>query len=605
MATKGGSLLGRADSTLVQGALKAELANISPNMQGIYQMQAENVTNLQTAVQDFFYAFDKSNNDLRNEVKELTPKLLADIETGTYIDDSYVDLVSQEINSLRQQMKSIPRGREGEAQRAKIRTRLANIKAESSSAEQTMTKIATLIDNDQIDFNSLQTGDMELWKSILDKSAKREFVDGKLVYSANINGKELKISHSDLEKRFLPKQYGVQINALKLSNGFINVGKQGLDYDFNGAVNAYEALMTNKQEVLGLINNPFGSMQYSFKDALKGKDPNLTKELIGALNNVGGFDVDNDGIPDQITMSNLNKLVSTLTNPDDENFNLATTKRIAAAFYADNDGRIQYNKGKSIFDAKQLSTPSDESSSNETPWLEWGAAYDAQYVPTGGTKDQSPINVPWRTKRERRNDLDNLNTVRGAHYVYTWDDKNQVYTSGDETFTRYDVADIEGLIKTGENRATFNVANAQQNKENNKNLSEGLAPLSLLKKDGDDNVSSQLNTLFKMSIASGNESEYFFAPFSRDYTRGVYDPRTSDNAATNDVMLMKTRGPNGELLNKNSFKPVINPVTGQPYRFRTGSKANKSDLEILNKLMDDFGYVTKQPMFNVEEDIQD
>jgi len=358
MATKtGGGLLGRADAQLVQGAYRAEMANIGPNMKGVYDMQVENVANLQTAVQDFFYAFDKSNNDLRNEVKELTPKLLADIETGTYIDDSYVDLVSQEINSLREQMKSIPKGREGEAERAKIRTRLANLKAESGSAEQTMTKIATLIDNDQIDFNSLQEGDMELWKSILDKSAKREFVDGKLVYSASINGKELKISHSDLEKRFIPKQYGVQNNALKLSNSFINVGKQGLGYDFNGAMNAYETLMTNKQEVLGLINNPFGSMQYSFTDALKGKDPNLTKELIGALNNVGGFDVDNDGIPDQITMSNLNKLVSTLTNPDDENFNLATTKRIAAAFYADNDGRIQYNKGKSLFDAKKPSTP--------------------------------------------------------------------------------------------------------------------------------------------------------------------------------------------------------------------------------------------------------
>ena len=194
-------------------------------MRGVYKMQAENVTNLQTAVQDFFYAFDKSNNDLENEVKELTPKLLADIETGTYIDDSYVDLVSQEINSLRQQMKSIPRGREGEAERAKIKARLANLKAESGSAEQTMTKIATLIDNDQIDFNSLQTGDMELWKSILNKTAKREFVDGKLVYTANINGEELKISHSDLEKRFIPKQYGVQTDALKLSGGYTKIGR--------------------------------------------------------------------------------------------------------------------------------------------------------------------------------------------------------------------------------------------------------------------------------------------------------------------------------------------------------------------------------------------
>ena len=460
MATKGGSLLGRADSTLVQGALKAELANVGPNMQGVYQMQAENVTNLQTAVQDFFYAFDKSNLDLQNEVKELTPKLLADIETGTYIDDSYVDLVSQEINSLRQQMKSIPRGREGEAQRAKIRTRLANIKAESASAEQTMTKIATLIDNDQIDFNSLQTGDMELWKSILDKTAKREFVDGKLVYSANINGKELKISHSDLEKRFLPKQYGVQNNALKLSNGFINVGKQGLSYDFNGAVNAYESLMTNKQEVLGVINNPFGSMQYSFKDALKGKDPKLVGELLGALNRIGGFNVEGDERPDQITMSNLNKLVSTLTNPDDENFNLATTKRVAAAFYADNDGRIQYNKGKSLFDAQQR-----KQKENQTPKTDKFGGF-SQYSDTGGDPDanvNSFQSIPYSDKVTRRKSLLNLETVPGAHYTYKYDGNNEggwQAFDGTEFVRNMDgaeVARIEGLMSASD--SSFSVFN--------------------------------------------------------------------------------------------------------------------------------------------------
>ena len=356
MATKttGGGLLGRADSSLVQGALKTELANIAPDMRDIYKLQEENVTNLQTAVQDIFYAFDKSNNDLKNEVKELTPKLLADIETGTYIDDSYVDLVSQEINSLRQQMKSIPKGREGEAERAKIRARLANLKAESGSAEQTMTKIATLIDNDQIDLNSLQTGDMELWKSILNKTAKREFIDGKLMYTTKTaDGEELKISHSDLEKRFIPKQYGVQTNALKLSGGYTKIGRSGVAFDFDEAVNSYEGLMTDKAGFLHLINNPFSTMKYSFKDALKGKDPKLVGELMGALNNVGGFDIDGDGELDTITKSNLSTLVDVLTDPDNKNFNLATSKRVAAAFYADNDGRAQHQKGKALYDLAQ------------------------------------------------------------------------------------------------------------------------------------------------------------------------------------------------------------------------------------------------------------
>ena len=522
MATKtGGGLLGRADSTLVQGALKAELANVGPSMQGVYKMQAENVTNLQTAVQDFFYAFDKSNNDLRNEVKELTPKLLADIETGTYIDDSYVDLVSQEINSLRKQMKSIPKGREGEAERAKIRTRLANIKAESGSAEQTMTKIATLIDNDQIDFNSLQTGDMELWKSILDKSAKREFVDGKLVYSTNINGKELKISHSDLEKRFVPKQYGVQSNALKLSNGFINVGKQGLAYDFNGAMNAYETLMTNKQEVLGLINNPFGSMQYSFTDALKGKDSKLVGELLGALNTIGGFNVEGDEKPDKITMSNLNKLVSTLTNPDDDNFNLATTKRVAAAFYADNDGRIQYNKGKSLFDAKQPSTPQAENNSFSSI-----ATNKGQVKLSAGNYIDAATLDSFATKIKNRDTFD-----YGSDGKYYWDGDSYVAEKGGK---KQKIAK-KGLLKALTNTENFDVrfmeSTAYKNVEDWYNPNEfdkdrqlGLNlnfDISDLGVD-DNTVRDNLNLMLPAAGAKGNRKGYEFRLTRRGGESGLF-----------------------------------------------------------------------------------
>ena len=115
----------------------------------------------------------------------------------------------------------------------------------------------------------------------------------------------------------------------------------------------------------------------------------------------------------------------------------------------------------------------------------------------------------------------------------------------------------------------------------------------MLKTKGDNSVSGQLNEIFTMSMVADNPSEYFFAPFSNDYKRGLYNPATSDNAASNDVMLMNTRGPNNELLHYSSFKPVINPATGQPYRFKTGSKATQSDLNTINKLMEEMGFIKK------------
>jgi len=228
-----------------------------------------------------------------------------------------------------------------------------------------------------------------------------------------------------------------------------------------------------------------------------------------------------------------------------------------------------------------------------TPWKEWGAMYESQYLPTGGTDLQKPENVLWTTKRDRRNALDNLEVVRGSHGVYTHKEGIN-WTYDNKNYTTYEIASIEGLIKEGESRSTFNVANREQQLQDKGNIEKGQATLTMLKTKGDDSVSSELNTVFNMSMIASNPTEYFFAPFSTDYKRGTYDPATSDRAASNDVMLVNTRGPNGELLNKNSFKPVINPATGQPYRFKTGSEATQNDLETINKLMLQMGFIEKQ-----------
>jgi len=363
MATKtGGGLLGRADSTLVQGALKAELANVGPNMQGVYKMQAENIGNLQTAIQDIFYATNKSNNDLYNDIKEQSGLILADIESGTFSDDTSIDLYTNAINDLRNQAKSIPKGKKGEAQRAKIRAQLAKMKADSANGEGVITEIATLIDNDQISQYAVNENDLKLFKDILSGDAKREIINGELVYSTvDASNNPIKINHNELNKRFIKKDYTVETNALKLSGGFSKIGLQGTKYDFNEALNSYENLMTTRDGFMHLINKPFGTMKISFAQALQGGDTKLVGEMMGALNSIGGVDVDGDGTPDQITKENYKKLADILTNPDAANFSVA--KRAAAAFYADNDGRAQHKKGYDIYLAK---LKEQESNSNPT-----------------------------------------------------------------------------------------------------------------------------------------------------------------------------------------------------------------------------------------------
>ena len=440
MATKGGSLLGRADSMLVQGAFRSEMANVGRDMGDVYKLQAENVGNLQTAIRDIFYATNKSNNDLYNEIKEKSGLILADIESGTFSDDGSIDLYTNAINDLREQAKSIPRGKEGEAQRAKIRAQLAKMKTDSANGEGVITEIASLINNDQISQYAVNEGDLKLFNDILDGSAKREIVNGELVYSTvDANNNPLKINHNELNKRFIKKDYTVEAGALKLSNSFSAIGLQGTKYDFNEALNSYEGLMTTRDGFMHLINKPFGTMKISFAQALQGGDPKLVGEMMGALNSIGGVDIDGNGKPDQITKDNYKKLADILTNPDAANFSVA--KRAAAAFYADNDGRAQHQKGLDIFKAKQDKLNNLENGKNLFGKGKTIPGYTSAGWQTGDVLT---------SRREFALDLLPFNGVAGE-YEYDKIKKQWILNNDLENpMQMYDVLKEEGLLVTGD-----------------------------------------------------------------------------------------------------------------------------------------------------------
>ena len=440
MATKGGGLLGGADAQLVQGAFRTEMANVGPNMSGVYAMQAENVGNLQTAIKDIFYATNKSNNDLYNEIKEKSGLILADIESGTFSDDDSIDLYTNAINSLREQAKSIPKGKKGEAQRARVRAQLAKMKTDSANGEGVITEIASLIDNDQISQYAVNEGDLKLFKDILNKTAKREIVNGELVYSTvDANNKKIKINHNELNKRFIKKDYTVEAGALKLSNSFSAIGLQGTKYDFNESMNSYEGLMTTRDGFMHLINKPFGTMKISFAQALQGGDPKLVGEMMGALNSIGGVDIDGDGTPDQITKENYKKLADILINPDAANFSVA--KRAAAAFYADNDGRAQHQKGLDIFNAKQDKLNNLENGKNLFNKGKTIPGYSSAGWQTGDVLT---------SRREFALDLLPFNGVAGE-YKYDKGNKHWIVNNDlDNPMQMYDVLKQEGLLVTGD-----------------------------------------------------------------------------------------------------------------------------------------------------------
>ena len=565
MATKGGGLLGGADAQLVQGAFRTEMANVGPNMSGVYAMQAENVGNLQTAIKDIFYATNKSNNDLYNDVKEKSSLILADIESGTFSDDDSIGLYTNAINDLRNKMKSIPRGKEGEAERAKVRAQLAKMKADTALGEGVITEIATLLKNDQINMPP-STDAMVVFQSILDNKAKREIINGELVYSTtDAQGNPIKINHNELNKKFVKKDYAAESGALKVSSNFSKTGLQGGKYDFVGAANLYESIMTTENSVLHLINKPFGSMKTSFVEALKGGDPKLVGEMIGALNSIGGFDVEGDSRPDKITQANISKLVSTLTNQNDENFNLATTKRVAAAFYADNDGRAQHQKGLDIFNAKK-----DKINGKDGVDFSSVQLLNGQYMSPGNAETLRDNVLEGRSFNFKDPTTKEIST-----YDFVNNNWYENYNEGDNDKSDSYIGSADDLMFGFTNDKRFQGLETKKTVDAFSN--EIKEPkLTLIQTKNDDDAASNLNNFFALA-----DKDYKFVPFYKtDLMSRVVafadHGLAKDAATTNDIMLVDKNG---------------NPYTkdGKVLRFKTGKNVTQNNLNDITSALVDLG----------------
>ena len=640
MAKATGKVSGRADSTIVKMAYAEALGNMpldqSKNYQAMVDMNKELMGDIEKQA-DILKA--------SRAVDELAFKSAMSVFDDTLnmqaIDSDY-DMMYSEVEAQRQAWENnkgfkgkdkeladwnrknsqIIQSYQGNQQdlidlKTGVDGKIYDIKGMSKSDLGFMTNIANYTSNRNREsgkYNARATEYMknnpdataeDMWNSlgVKDKGVVVKYHDpatGEYTYASKVldeNGVEIIASakSGDLKNRFKLKAddsltavqkaiTNVGANARKTSKNWNNFST---DYR-NQLDNIIEDGFTENENTLNyLMKSKVGGQENSFDGALYAGKVRQTPEILAVLKNQVGYKKDDgDGFIDEDdfdTAENYQKVVRSILNGDLDKQSPGATKEMYLDFMDDELKRV-HNLNKK---AETVTGTTTDPATGTTPWKEWGAAYESQYVPTGGTEGQSPINVLWTTKRDRRRDLDNLETVRGSHYVYTWD--GEKYNADGKTFSRYEVADIEGLIKEGEGRPTFNVKGAQQRKTNKELEAEGKASMNTLEQKGDDNVSGKLNEIFNMSMIEGSESELFFAPFSRDIFRGTYNPATSDAAGTNDVMIVDTRG----ATNSNSFKPLINKATGKPWRFKIGSKANENDLKIINKLMEDMDFIKK------------
>jgi len=622
----------KADSTLVAGAFKEAAAKVPFSMKGMFDGLVESHGELMDTMSANFKEGAELIGKKDEKLKEAMARIQAKLDDGTIDNRQEREKMQAQLDMYREQMKNLPRGRKGKKDRSDLLFEINKYAKDKQADAADVSHVTTMINDDLYDPKQMKPEQLDFLTQIANYHAGEETAEGfkveedengNTVYSFHgpskmemqeIDGVEQevevfsegsfdKMSMKDIKKMIVPKNNKALVDA----NGIIADAqeyalknpKAKFEDIYQNIVNRFENMFIDDNTSFGaLVDSKLMGMKMSYKQALH-SDSEMSRNILKALHDLRpGFDEagNKDGVIDEKdfkTVKNYEIFVDALTNPQSEQFDKDLAFNLAATYFADNEAKKAFGIGETNRRGTSNNSNNNTNTNDDdgaTPWKEWGADYSSQYVKTGGTDDQAKVSVTWQQKAQRRTRLDNLDIVRGEHAVYRYEpeDKNdkKPWKSDIGDFSMFEVADIEGLMKVGEGRANFEGDIAGRKSDQNL-IAQGLAPFTALKTDGDDAASGELNRIFEMQMG---ESDYYFHPFTRDVYRGTFRPGRSDNIYTDDVMLY----------DKNTKRPVIDPATGEPYRFKTGDDANEDQLKILNDLMTRLGYAKTSSETNTQ-----
>jgi len=235
------SLLGKADSTLAQMSYREAMADVAPDLKSVYQAEVLNQALFQKGVEDHFDKLYADNNLLADQLKEATTLAMANLGT----DYEGMELFNNELTSMKERMKALPKGKKGDFERMKIRGELAELKKSTDGMEAVQQTLGTMIEAGDFDQHATGKTNLSLLNAIASGDANREIVNGKLFYSIpNPNpagGDDIKIDQQMLKDMLIQKDPEFESNFNKIHEGENALGKQeGNKFDRQGSVNKYE-----------------------------------------------------------------------------------------------------------------------------------------------------------------------------------------------------------------------------------------------------------------------------------------------------------------------------------------------------------------------------
>tara|TARA_R110002012_G_scaffold199729_1_gene368680 strand:- start:829 stop:2772 length:1944 start_codon:yes stop_codon:yes gene_type:complete len=595
------SLLGKADATIAGMSLKEAMADVTPNLKGVYDEKVKTQALLQTEVESYFDGLNKQNNALSDTLDETLNTTVEGADT-----EETQEMYNNYINVLRDELENVPKGRDGDLQRAKIKAKINRLKDNAGTTNQTLIDLKTqVLDKD---YNTDGTGGPTLafLNQIANGSVKRSISsDGRIVFTNPATGEE--VDEKGLKALIATKDPSLNAGFNKVTTSANAVGKTGTNFDKKrqSYINDYYDSFTTKTGFADNIHRRQEGLEFTFAEYLSGKgDGTENMKIFDALRKIMPDQIPQDKNSDgKITADdfaspeNAIKLIKSLTqinNPAEEGgFNFQLAKQVAAEFYTDNVAKKEHEDGMAIFNkASNKGKGSDEEESTDLlPSVPDGKSIKLGFYASGAM-------VPVR-KSDAVSVMENIQA--GLPFGVGEPRKFYSYVNGNwyENFKEGDNEESESFVGSVKNL----VANAlgTSNNKDFMNLTTTVAPASTVSTNltVDNNgvvieqpadVKAQENIFKQLSIASNDDDAadglnkalgltdrrtdgkqpYMFMPWfaaapfmpNQKIAKGEMGTGilSSDAAESDDLMLYNAR--TGEV--------IMDSATGERRRFKSG-----------------------------------
>jgi len=359
------TIAGKADNTLVKMSALAEMADKPADTSEVSDALLESYGQFMIGMGTIY---DNEMAKLEAEKKPLEDvfgKVISEVSNGTYTNEE-ITQVQGYIDQLREQYKAIPRGKKGETQRQQLQARINKFYNSYEAGGGENLTYAQLIANGEYDANNMEgfikgrrisnAESMEIFNKLGSKDYQLSFENDEKNYRIKLKtGETITVAQSELSGIFATDQPDAEGNYDTVDAFYKTLGQaEGSVWDATEASNNIQKkVFTTDGAFAYIIKRAQGSATMSFHEALHKEQGFMTAEMFKTLGEIDPkllekYDTDGDGdldAGDFQNPENYKKLISTLTNTKDPDFNRKLAYKFAADWHA--------GKMKDSFDAGQ------------------------------------------------------------------------------------------------------------------------------------------------------------------------------------------------------------------------------------------------------------